>query len=136
MISWISSDIDFILLVETWEHEESRVPHLDGFTLWSVWNTKSSRRGFGGIACYIRNTFSSHIRLHKIDSFNQYIWIEISYSTTNRIFLAICYFAPINPTSDKKKNLDMNCPSNYLEKYIFNLRNYGNIILLGAKPLN
>ena len=136
MLSWIPSDIDLILLVETWEHDESRVPHLDGFTLWSGWNNKSSQRGFGGIACYIRNTFSSHIRLHKIDPFNQYIWIEISDSTTNRIFLAICYFTPIKFTSYKKKTLDKNFPFNYLEKYIFKLRKYGNIILLGSKPLH
>jgi len=33
MLSWISSVIDLILLVETWEHEESTVPHIDGFIL-------------------------------------------------------------------------------------------------------
>ena len=131
MLSWIPSDIDLILLVETWEHDESRVPHLDKFTLWFAWNKKSSRRGFGGIAFYIRNIVSSHIRIHKIDPLNQYIWIKISDSITNRIFLAICYFAPINSTSYKKNNLDKNCPFNTLEKEIYNLRNEGNILLLG-----
>lgn len=131
MLSWISSDINLIRLVETWEHDESRVPHLDGFTLCSAWNNKSAQRGFGGIECYTRNIVSSHIRLHKIDPFNQYNWIEISDSTTNRIFLAICYFTPINTISYKKNNLDKNCPFNTLERDIYNLRNEGNILLLG-----
>ena len=60
MLSWISSDIDLILLFEAWDHDESRVPHLDDLTLWSSWNKKYSRRGFGGIAYYIRNMFPSH----------------------------------------------------------------------------
>ena len=116
MLSWIPSDIDLIFLVETGKHDESRVPHLDGFTLRSVWNKKASQRGFGGIAFYIRNIVSSHIRLHKIDPFNQYIWIEISDSTTNRIFLAIFYFTPINSTSYKKNNLDKTYLFNTLKK--------------------
>jgi hypothetical protein len=78
MISWISSDIDIICLVETWEHEESKVPNIQGFVLWSAWNKKSYCRGIGGIACYIRNNISPHIQLHKIDHLNQYICIEIS----------------------------------------------------------
>ena len=61
MLTWIPSDIDLICLVETWERDESRIPHLEGFTLWSVWNKKTSRRGFGGIACYIREYVLSHI---------------------------------------------------------------------------
>jgi len=70
MLSWILIDIDLILLVETWEHEESRVPHIDGFILWSTWNKKSSHRGFGCIACYIKTNMYSHIQLHKINPFN------------------------------------------------------------------
>jgi hypothetical protein len=75
MISCISSDIDFICLVETWEHEESKVPNIEGFVLWSAWNKKFHRRGIGGIACYIRNNISPHIQLNNIDPLNQYIWI-------------------------------------------------------------
>ena len=78
MISWIPSDIDIICLVETWEHEESKVPNIEGFVLWLAWNKKSHRRGIGGITCYIRKSISPHIQLHKIDPLNQYIWIEIS----------------------------------------------------------
>jgi hypothetical protein len=73
-----STDIDIIYLVETWEHEESKVPNIEGFVLWLAWNKKSHRRGIGGIACYIRKNISPHIQLHKIDPLNQYIWIEIS----------------------------------------------------------
>jgi hypothetical protein len=58
MISWIPSDIDSIFLVETWEHEDSKVPNIEGFVLLSEWNTKSHRRGIGGIACYIRKSIS------------------------------------------------------------------------------
>jgi hypothetical protein len=38
MLSWISSDIDIIFLVEMWEHDNSKVPNIEGFVLWSTWN--------------------------------------------------------------------------------------------------
>jgi hypothetical protein len=95
MISWISSDIDIICLLETWEHEESKVPHIERFVLWSTWNKKSHRRGIGGITCYIRKRISLHIQLHKIDPLNQYIWIEISDTNAKKIYTSTCYFAPI-----------------------------------------
>jgi hypothetical protein len=47
------------------------------------------------------------------------------------MYIAICYFAPINSTFYKKNNLDKNCPFNNLEKDIYNLKNEGNILLLG-----
>jgi hypothetical protein len=70
MISWILSEIDIICLVETWEHEDSKVPNIEGYVLWSDWNKKSHRRGIGGIACYIKKRIYPHIQLHKIDPFN------------------------------------------------------------------
>ena len=76
-LSWISNEVDIILLVETWEHEESKVPNIDGFILWLIWNKRSYRRGIGGIACYIRKNISPHARIYKKDPYNQYIWIEI-----------------------------------------------------------
>ena len=78
MISWIPSGIDIIYLAETWEHEESKVPNIDRFILYSTCNKKSSRRGVGGIACYIRTNISPHIHLHKKDPLNQFIWVDIS----------------------------------------------------------
>jgi hypothetical protein len=75
MISWISSDIDIICLVETWEHEKSKVPNIERFVLWLAWYKKSHHIKIGDIACYIRNNISPHIQLHKIDLLNQYIWI-------------------------------------------------------------
>jgi hypothetical protein len=81
MISWISSRIDIICLAETWEHEKSKVPNMEGFVLWSAWNKKSHRRGIGGIACYIRKNISPHIQLHKIDHLNQYIRLTILINT-------------------------------------------------------
>jgi hypothetical protein len=126
MISWIPSDIDIICLAETWEHEESKVPNMEGFVLWSAWNKNSHSRGIGGIACYIRKSISPHIQLHKIDPLNQYIWIEILDTNAKKMYIAICYFAPINSTFYKKNNLDKNCPYNNLEQDIFNLKNEGN----------
>ena len=35
-LSWISNEVDIILLVETWEHQESKVPNIDDFVLWSL----------------------------------------------------------------------------------------------------
>ena len=93
MISWITSDIDTICLAETWEHEESKVPNME-----------------------IRKNISPHIQLHKIDPLNQYIWIEISNTNAKKMYIAICYFAPINSTFYKKNNPDKNCPYNNLEK--------------------
>jgi len=72
-LSWISNEVDIILLVETWEHKESRVPNIDGFVLWSTWNKRSPRRGIGGIACYIKKNISPHARIYKIDPYNQYM---------------------------------------------------------------
>jgi hypothetical protein len=46
------------------------------------------------------------------------------------MYIAICYFAPINPTFYKKKNLDNNCPYNNFEQDIYSLKNEGNILLL------
>lgn len=71
MLSWILSDTNIILLVKSWEHDEPRVPHIAGFTLWSTSDKRSSRRGVGGITCYIKNNIAFHIQLHKIDPLNQ-----------------------------------------------------------------
>jgi hypothetical protein len=35
MLSWILSEMYIIFLIETWEHEESMVPYIQGFSLWS-----------------------------------------------------------------------------------------------------
>jgi hypothetical protein len=131
MVSWIPSDIDIIYLVETWESEESKVHNIEGFVLWSVWNKKSHPRGIRGIACYIRKSNSPHIQLHKIDPLNQYIWIGISDANAKNMYIAICYFAPINSTFYMKNNPDNNCPYNNLEQDIYSLKNKGNILLLG-----
>jgi hypothetical protein len=96
-----------------------------------AWNKKSHHRGIGGIACYIRKSISPHIQLHKINPLNQYIWIEISDTNVKKMYIAICYFAPINSTFYKKNNLDNNCPYNILEQDIYSLKNEGNIFLLG-----
>ena len=106
MISWILSDIDIICLVEIWEHEESKVPNIEMFILWSTWNKNFQRRGIGGIACYIIKIISPHIQLHKVDPLNQYIWIEISDTNANKMYIESFYFAPINSTFYKKNNLD------------------------------
>ena len=71
-LSWISND------VETWEHDESKVPNIDGFVLWSIWNKRSYRRGIRGIACYIRKNISPHASIYETDPYNQYICIEIT----------------------------------------------------------
>jgi hypothetical protein len=102
MISCIASDIDIICLVETWEHEEFKVLNIEGFFLWLAWNTKSHHRGIGGITCYIRKIISPHIQLHKIDPLNQYIWIEILNTNAKKMYIEICYFAPINSNFYKK----------------------------------
>jgi hypothetical protein len=47
------------------------------------------------------------------------------------MYIAICYFAPINSTFYKKNNIDKNCSYNNLEQDIYNLKNEGNILLLG-----
>jgi len=103
---------------------------MEGFVLWSTRNKKSHHRGIGGIACYIRKNISPHIQLHKIDPLNQYIWIDILDTNAKKIYIEICYFAPINSTFYKKNNLDKNCPYNNLERDIYNLKNEGNILLL------
>jgi len=131
MISLIPSDIDIICLVETWEHEESKVPNIEIFFLWSAWNKKSHHIGIWGIACYIRKSISPHIQLHKIDPLNQYIWIAFPDTNAKNIYIAICYFAPINSTFYTKKNLDNNCPYNNLEHDIYSLKNEGKILVLG-----
>ena len=130
-LSWISNDFDIILLVETWEHEESKVPNIDGFALLYTWNKRSSRRGIGGIACYIKKNISPHARFYKNNPYNQYSWIEITDINDKKTYIAICYFPPINFNFYKKKNLDKNSPYNGLENDISSLRNEGNILLMG-----
>jgi hypothetical protein len=103
---------------------------MEGCVLWSAWNKKYHRRGIGGITCYIRKKISPHIQLHKIDPLNQYIWTAISNTNAKKMYIAICYFAPINSTFYKKNNLDKNCPCNNLEQDIYNLKNEGNILLI------
>ena len=76
-LSWISNEVNIILLVETWEHKESKLRNIDGFILLSISKKRSYRRGIGGIACYIGNNISSHDRVYNKYHFNQYIWIEI-----------------------------------------------------------
>jgi hypothetical protein len=99
--------------------------------VWLTWNTNSFRRGFGGIACYIKMNISPHIWLHKKDPLNQTIWMEISYINTKKIDIAICYFTPINSTFYTKNSLDKNCPYKSLEQDIYNMKNEGSILLLG-----
>ena len=103
-LSWISNEVDVILLVETWEHEESKVPNIDGFVLWSIWNKRSYRRGTGGIACYIRKNIAPHARIYQKDPYNQYIWIDITKINDKKTYIAIYYFSPINYNLYKKKN--------------------------------
>jgi hypothetical protein len=122
MISWISSDIDIICFVETWEDEDSNVPNIEGFVLRSAWNKRSHHRGIGGIACYIRKNISPHFELHNIDPLNQYIWIEISDTNAKKMCIEISYFGPINSTFYKKNNLDRNCLYNSLEQDIYSLK--------------
>jgi len=104
MLSLNLSDIDIILLFETWQKDESKVSYIDGFFLWSTWNKKSSSRVVGEIYCYIKKNISSHIQLHKYDPINSYISIKIYDSNTNKVFLAIFYFSLIKSTSCKKKS--------------------------------
>ena len=104
-LSWISNDVDIILLVETWEHEESKVPNIDVFILWSIRNKRSYRRGIGGIACYIRKNISPHAMIYKKDPCNQYIWIEITDINDKKTYIAICYFSPINLNFYKQKKI-------------------------------
>jgi hypothetical protein len=47
------------------------------------------------------------------------------------MYIAICYFAPINYTFYKKNNLNSNFPYNNLEQDIYSSKNEGNIPLLG-----
>jgi len=65
-LSWISNDVDIILLFETWEHEESKVPNINGFMLWSTRKKRASRRGIMGIASYIKKNISPHARIYKM----------------------------------------------------------------------
>jgi hypothetical protein len=47
------------------------------------------------------------------------------------LYIAICYFAPINYTFYKKNTLHNKCPYNNLEQDIYSLKNEGYILLLG-----
>jgi hypothetical protein len=131
MISWIPSDIDINYLVQTWKNEESNVPNIQGLVLWLTWNKKIHHRGMGGIACYIRNSISPHIQIHKIGPLNQCIWKKSSDTNAKNMHIEIYYFAPINSTFYKKNNVDNNYPYNNLEQDIYSLKNEGNILLLG-----
>lgn len=51
--------------------------------------------------------------------------METTNINTNRIFIAICYFAPTNSRFYKKNNLDKTCPYNGLEHDISSLINEG-----------
>ena len=93
MLSWIPSEIDIILLVETWEHEESKVPNIDKYVIWSIWNKRSCRRGIVGIACYIRKNISPHVRFYKKDPYNQFIWIDITKINDEKTYIVICYIS-------------------------------------------
>jgi len=99
--------------------------------LWSTWNKWSSRRGIGEIACYIEENISPHARVYKNDPYSQYSWIDITNVNNINTYIAIFYFSPINSNFYKKKNLNKNSPYNGLENDISNLRNEGNILLIG-----
>ena len=77
-LSWISNEVDIILLVETWEHEESKVPNIDGLVLGLIWSKRSYYREFGCITCYIKKNIVPHIKLHKKDPLHRYMWMYIS----------------------------------------------------------
>jgi hypothetical protein len=65
----------------------------------------------------------SHISLHKKTLFNEYMWMNLSKISAKTIYIAICYFVPINSTLYKKNNLDKSYPYNGLEHDIHWLRN-------------
>ena len=102
-LSWILNDVDIILLIEIWEHEESKVPNIDGFTLWSTWNKRSSHKGIRGIACYIKKNISPHARIYKNNSYNQYSWIEITDIYDKNTYIEIYYFPPSIVTYIRKR---------------------------------
>ena len=102
-ISWISNEVDIILLVETWEHEESKAPNIDGFLLWSIWNKRSYCRRIGGIACYIRKNIFPHARIYKKYPYNQYIWIDITHINDKKPTQQSVNFPLLLLTSIKKQ---------------------------------
>jgi hypothetical protein len=57
--------------------------------------------------------------------------MEISDINDKNIFIAICYFSPINSTFYTKNNLNKNCSYKILEKDIYNMKNEGSILMLG-----
>ena len=130
MLSWIPSQIDIILLIETWEREESTVPDIYRYVLWSIWNKRSCRRSIWRTACYIRKNISPHVRIYKKDPYNQFIWIEMTHINDEKTYITICYFAPINSNFYKKTNLDKNCPYNGLEHDISSQIKEGNMFLM------
>ena len=101
-LNWILNDVDIIFLVETWEQEESKVPNINEFTLWSTWNKQSSCRGIGGRAYYIKKNISPNTRIYKKDPYNQYSWIEITDIYDKKTYIEICYFPPSILTSIRK----------------------------------
>ena len=110
-LSWISNEIDIILMVETWEHEESKVPSIEGFFLQWIWRKRSSRKGIEGISRYIKENIFPYDRLYKKYRHKQDIRIEIVDSNNNKAYIAICYFPPINSNFYKKNNIDKIAPS-------------------------
>ena len=52
---------------------------------------RSSRRGIGGIACYIKKNISPHARIYNNDPYNQYSWIEIIDIYDKKTYIVICY---------------------------------------------
>ena len=95
------------------------------------WNKRSSRRGIGGLACYIKKNIFPHARIYKNDPYNQYSWIEITDINDKNTYIEIYYFSPINYSFYKKNNLDKNSPYNGLENDIYSIRNEDNILLMG-----
>jgi hypothetical protein len=57
--------------------------------------------------------------------------MDISDINAKNIYIAICYFVPINSAFYTKNNLNKNCPYKILEQNIYGLRNEGSILLLG-----
>lgn len=126
------SEIDILLVVETWEHQGNEIPKIKGFTCHSIWNQKEyiGGRGYGGLACYTKDSIKEHITVVKEDSYKQYMWLQLSTGIKD-LYIALCYFAPPQSPIYKNQNLSSEDPFLHLSKDIGNFLGKGEIILAG-----
>jgi exonuclease III len=124
---------DVLLFMETWEAQDNALPTIEGFEcIGSIFNAKicGKRRGYGGIAAYVKTHLQSMTSIEHNNSNNQFLVLRLQ---TKGIFSFIfdTYFAHLNMPIYKRVIVDASNPFASLSKNVHALKSQAHVWIVG-----